>query len=109
MVFLGEDFPGRLCARLGNDDQQRTFGLLLVRNADHRGLQDVGMTECNVLQFDRTDPLAARFNESDGHDADGWFATGDVVTIDADGYINIGAGRSQGQARSNGDGWDMTT
>ncbi|MCC7411050.1 MAG: long-chain-fatty-acid--CoA ligase [Gammaproteobacteria bacterium] len=39
---------------------------------------------------------------SDAHDADGWFATGDVATIDADGYMQI-TDRSKDVIKSGGE------
>ena len=46
----------------------------------------------------------AYFNEpaSDVHDSDGWFATGDVATIDADGYMQV-TDRSKDVIKSGGE------
>jgi len=40
--------------------------------------------------------------EGDSHDADGWFATGDVATIDADGYMHV-TDRSKDVIKSGGE------
>ena len=40
--------------------------------------------------------------EGDNHDADGWFATGDVATIDSDGYMHV-TDRSKDVIKSGGE------
>ncbi len=60
------DEAGRTLPRDG-----RTFGLLEVR----------GPWVCRQYYGEQ--------GPGDTHDADGWFATGDVATIDADGYMQI--------------------
>jgi fatty-acyl-CoA synthase len=43
-----------------------------------------------------------KLDESDAHDDDGWFATGDVVTIDPDAFVNI-TDRSKDVIKSGGE------
>src|SRR5262249_4951007 len=55
--------PGGRLTLPENDEEQRPFAPFRVLHADHRRFRDLGMADGEVLEIDRGNPLAARFDD----------------------------------------------